>query len=1138
MRSRARESLEEGLDPGPPQTDKVQIRSQSSPYLIQSESSPDTVQSRPSPDTVQSRSSPVLSRRRDSEEKKENRTSRKSKTSGPKKNLIPELSPKDLLHLLGIMEGEVQARDDIIALLHSQRSGPEALEAQYGSAAPCRPLQALHRDTLYTHERDTKRDDVYETPMAELDHLEVKQRETYRRMLEQLLLVEKLHRRTVSELDSEKLKHREFITKSDDFTNLLEQDRVRLKRLVEQEKLYQSHKDKEHRRQLDKLKSELMQLRSFVLLLVDDRQKHVEQTDQQNQKIQDLSLKLQQREERVAALNQKTQEDAHTILKMEAELEQKSAKLLNEQEDMTNKLLAQDSQMRQLRLKLVSLANKIEELEERNKVLQKSENDLKELTEKISKNENPNLVSELESLRKKVLEMEGKDEELTKMESQCKEFKVKLQEAQNQSKMLKLEFEKVQKRMGQMEKLEGIFNKSKTESLQLCSNLEKEKQNVKELSVELEAVKAKVKELQSAEAKFEKTEKFLKDDIAKLKSLAVIMADERKNLTERLKTEEEKCEELSGKFKEEQAKVSEVTEKLIEESKKWLKVKSEMEERVAEMQRQLTSEQEKSKQLNANLTNANAKSEDLEKREKDLQNKLAVSERNLQEKGQISEEFSLEINKLRSRLKRLEIVEGDLMKTGDEYDLLEKRFRSEQEKSNSLAKTMEELKAEVARSKAIEKGEAETELRMRFRAEEERNEELRAENVTLKEKVHELMNLEDRISQLQVEHAGMKRRLREEEERNAQRNEEFEKVTQELESMRRLSRVSRPCVSGRRMVDVPVTSSATQTQWTDDDTAAGFIRKSVQEENSFMNHLRQRRARPVLERFPPASAQTGHSDTWSPWIRHGTKEPNSRNSPLHIRFTPNTESSRATLEITSPRSEDFFSSATIIPTLGNPKITIVPKPAPFGSGRVRDGFERAQSPVTITTVSKARNPEKTSESFPSPVSIITVSTTPVNEVKEPGKTVIKMRSEAPQSKFGAQGSIITTEDNKIHIHLGAPQFGRRAAAAAAAEEAAAGTVRRAPKVPPSPEKVAQKSPEKKSSSIMITPTNGNVRTPRNTPGPDSTSMTSRPLTPGTEVLPGPVVRHAPRVQSRESEDPPEEVQRGPQPQRTTVTVRV
>lgn len=80
---------------------------------------------------------------------------------------LPDLSKKDLLHLLGIMEGEVQAREDIIGLLKVDTTRPETLEAHYGSSTPTKPLQALQRDALLTRSNNST-EDVYEKPMAEV----------------------------------------------------------------------------------------------------------------------------------------------------------------------------------------------------------------------------------------------------------------------------------------------------------------------------------------------------------------------------------------------------------------------------------------------------------------------------------------------------------------------------------------------------------------------------------------------------------------------------------------------------------------------------------------------------------------------------------------------------------------------------------------------------------------------------------------------------------------------------------------------------------------------------------------------------------------------------------------------------------
>ncbi|XP_037606142.1 filamin-A-interacting protein 1 isoform X4 [Sebastes umbrosus] len=881
-------------------------------------------------------------------------------------------------------------------------------------------------------------------------------------------------------------------------------------------------------------------------MLVDERQLHIEQIDQQSQKVQDLTQKLQEKEQRLAAVADTAKEDGQKVLKLEAELEHRAAKFTQEHEEMTAKLANEESQSRQLRLKLAGLAQKIEELEESNKLLQKSEEDLQELREKISKGEcgDSSLMTELENLRKRVLEMEGKDEEITKTETQCRELRKKLQGEENHSKELRLEVDKLQKRMVELEKLEGAFSRSKMECSQLHMNLEKEKRVVKDLAGELETVKTRVRELEGSESKFEKAEMVLKDDLMKLKSFTVILVDERKNMAERLKQEEQKSDDLSKMFKAEQGKVTEVTEKLIEESKKLLKFKSEMEIKVStiakekdELKSKLASEEEKCRELNTKLGGMKIRMDGLEETEREIQRKW--SNRNPDEDNKVKE-LALEIERLKSRLKQLEVVEGDLMKTEDEYDLLEKKFRTEQDRANTLSKLLDEMKSQIARNKAIEKGEVtnpEAELRARCKTEEARTRELQADVQALKEKIHELMSKEDQLSQLQVDYSVLQQRFMEEEEKKMSMSHDFANLTKELESTKRYSRAVRPSMNGKRMVNVPVTSTAVQTdvvasETAEDETAAGFILKSVLEENQIMSNLRQRGLKKpaVLERYPPASAELGPKKSWIPWMKkkdaititQSAPDKTNRASllhppemtrpgqPLHIRVTPDHENSTATLEITSPRAEDFFSSTTIIPTLGlqKPRITIVPKPTTVASKSKTCELDRAKSPVTITTISRAKSPDKTngSDRLRSPVSIITVSTTPVAEVcasPEPHditatRTVIKVTPEkqpAPFRKYN--GNIITTEDNKIHIHLG-PQFKRPSEGCAgsvltlrsseSSKEVSTGTVLRSPRHQASTAKTTQ---SKMTSSITITPiTSASSRPTQSVPGSDVQSARS------------------------------------------------
>ncbi|XP_064803192.1 filamin A-interacting protein 1-like [Oncorhynchus masou masou] len=135
-----------------------------------------------------------------------------------------DLSRDDLVFLLSIMEGELQARDEVITVLKAEKMDLALLEAQYGIVTTGEVLRALQRDSLQDQASEAQQD-VYEKPMAELDRLVETGNQSYRRMLEQLLQVERSHSGALCRLEEQDQQHHAFMQRSDDLTCLLEQDR-------------------------------------------------------------------------------------------------------------------------------------------------------------------------------------------------------------------------------------------------------------------------------------------------------------------------------------------------------------------------------------------------------------------------------------------------------------------------------------------------------------------------------------------------------------------------------------------------------------------------------------------------------------------------------------------------------------------------------------------------------------------------------------------------------------------------------------------------------------------------------------------------------------------------------------------------
>uniref|UniRef100_A0A672L3H6 Filamin A interacting protein 1 like n=1 Tax=Sinocyclocheilus grahami TaxID=75366 RepID=A0A672L3H6_SINGR len=1006
-----------------------------------------------------------------------------------------DLSRDDLLFLLSMLEGEVQVGSKSKSHIYFLN----ALKYRYLKSV----LKYSTRVTVLQYSAALRACSEC-VCVCQLDRLVEKQRETYRRMLEQLLLVERAHRQTLHRLEDEKSNHSDFMRKSDEFTGLLEQERERLKLLIDQEKTYQERKEEENNKKVTNLKDELTKLKSFALLVVDEQQRLAEQLTQQTTKVQELQNTATQAQEELSSAQIRLQEEENKVLRLEEELRNQACHFHQEQEAMTAKLTNEDAQNRQLRQKLSSLSRQLDELEETNKTLHRAEEELLELRDKISRGEcgNSSLVSEVEELRKRVLEMEGKDEELIKMEDMCRDLNRKLEKESSQSCSLKAEVDKLNHRIMELEKLEDAFGKSKQECNSLKSNLEKERTMTKHMSNELDVLRVRIKELEATEVHLEKTELALKEDLTKLKTLTVMLVDERKAMAEKLKLMEDKVQNSTGKLQAEQDKVNTVTEKLIEESKRALRSKAELEEKMCiatrerdELKAKLKAEEEKNSDLQSKVSMMKKRLQSLEAVERELLRKKAKEEhtkspvpyRYQQEDNKVKD-LTQEVERLRRKLKEMKAVEGDLLKTEDEFESLEKRYSNEQERAKALMEELEMSRQELSKYQLAEKEESNQEhiLYKRLKEEEAKSSHLTREVEALKEKIHEYMGTEESICRMKTDHTTLQRKLTQQEVRNKELAREMETLTRELERYRRFSKSLRPGMNGRRFSDLQVSTKEVQTDPTDSLSpnyknlvpleralvnGKLYMESDPEDEvnyneinltkcspslmnnvNNLNNNMRRVRGpflktresqHPINSKMQPR--QNGnHVQQGDVFLAH------SPGQPLHIKVTPDHGHNMATLEITSPTAENAqsYTSTAVIPTSGAPpkqRITILqnspisPSNKPKGSPPPPDSPcspstpDRSMSPLTMAAYSQTLASESCGSMTPdramSPIQIVSVTTGSPDRLEPAelvgGHTVFRVSPERQNSwqlqRSNSSGpNVITTDDNKIHIHLGSP----------------------------------------------------------------------------------------------------------------------
>lgn len=673
----------------------------------------------------------------------------------------------------------------------------------------------------------------------------------------------------------------------------------------------------------------------------------------------------------------------------------------------------------------------------------------------------PSLLSEVEVLRRRVVEMEGKDEELIRMWDQCRDLDRRLARETSHCRSLKVEVDKLNGRISELDRIEEALGESKQDCSILKGSLEQEREVSKMLSVELHTLKVRVRELEAVEGQLEKSEAVIRQDLAKLRSLTVALVEDRKTTAERLRQAEEKLSRKEGK-RNEQSNLATITERLREERQQALRSKADLEERIKgiakekdELEDRLKTEEERNRELQSKITIMKKRLQVLENRKEKEEKYTHTSIPNntnhhCQTEDNKVKELTQELDRLRKRLQDKAKLEGELMKVEEDFESLHKRFKDEQKKSQALTEELEVSKRELSRYEQAEKQEVNQEhvLLCRLQKEQVKSRLLGREVDTLKEKLRKLMGTEESICRVQTDHSTLQGKLTQQECRNRELAREMKELSSELERYR-LKKNFTPGANRQLFSDLHQTTKEVQTEPADslssnyseqrekldedmDDEDPNHNAELINRRGSVVNNLNSlNSANNNMSQYSSHSANgIDMHQTVNGEVMMLTHTPG---QPLHIKVTPHHILNTATLEISSPTGDTAtsYTSTAVIPTSGAPKqrITIIQNSAlsAVNTKTPPSSPDRTVSPLNETPISRALSTNSSRSVTPdhnnSPIQIVAVRTCS----PEPTESVFCKTPERQGSwqhqrsnSTDTSPSIITTEDNKIHIHLGSP----------------------------------------------------------------------------------------------------------------------
>lgn len=266
-----------------------------------------------------------------------------------------ELAQSDILELVCYLEGELQARDIVIAAVRSENIKGHLLAASQSKEISLDdPHAALFRDYVASSgniasksssalvakcEQETR--NIAGERLKFLETMLVQQRQTHLQMCKILRNAESKEKQLVNELDEARRKHEHDTAQGDDITYGLELERTRLKQDLEKEREAKKKVEKDLKKLQEQLEREKTREKQLVFFLLVERKKLVLKYIEERKRSEDYALILTEEKLKCDTLAEGLEEESKKSLRMEAELEKQSQTHERERDTLLTNITAE-----------------------------------------------------------------------------------------------------------------------------------------------------------------------------------------------------------------------------------------------------------------------------------------------------------------------------------------------------------------------------------------------------------------------------------------------------------------------------------------------------------------------------------------------------------------------------------------------------------------------------------------------------------------------------------------------------------------------------------------------------------------------------------------------------------------------------